>query len=128
MTRRRETQAAPFLSLFFPHLEEPTSWSRQNQGPLPLGRTGLMTQSQPFPFPEDRPFLLATSSPATHFPKPLCGHWCRSPGTGGSSDRETNNRQQGGHRAPKPQGCLGTDIRLGHGAHRNSCCPKGHMH
>lgn len=34
---------------------------------------------------------------------------------------------------PMPQshsgeGFLGTDIKLGHGAQRNSCYPKGHMH
>lgn len=74
MTRRRETQSTAVQSLFFPHQGEPTSWSWQNQGLLPLSRTGLRTQSQPLPFPETRPFPLATSSPATHFPDPRLGH------------------------------------------------------
>lgn len=42
---------------------------RQNQGLQRLGGTGQMTQSQPLPFPETRPFPLDTSSQA-FFPKP----------------------------------------------------------
>lgn len=52
MTRRRDTQS----EFVFPHLGEPISWSRQSQGLLPLGRNGLMTQSQPLPFPEASTF------------------------------------------------------------------------
>lgn len=78
MTRRRETRAKPFLSFAFPHLGEPASQSTQYEGPLPLGRTGLMTQSQSCPFPEARPCPPTPrplSSLVTHFPKSQCGHW-----------------------------------------------------
>lgn len=84
------------------------NWSNDAEPVLPFPR-GQTLPSHP----------LATKQPGYSFPQiPVWPTGCRSPGTGGSSDPETRNRQQGGHRTPKPRGCLGTDIRLDHGAHR----------
>lgn len=76
MTRQREGDSEQRLSEFvFPSSGRTKSRSRQvprqNWEPLPLGRTGLMTQRQTRPFPEARPFPLASGSqPGCSFLKP----------------------------------------------------------
>lgn len=106
MTRRRETLGKAFPEFCFSSSGRACKPEvRNTRGPLPLGRTGLMTQSQSCPSPEARPCPPTPwplSSLVTHFPKSQCGYsGCRSPGTGGSLNPETRNRQQGGHHTPK---------------------------
>jgi hypothetical protein len=70
-TKRRETRssASPefvFLSSGRTYKLDQSGSVLWNQGPLPKGRTALMTQSLPLPFPEARPFPLTTRRRASH--------------------------------------------------------------
>lgn len=126
MTRRR-IRAVPLPSLFFPHLGGPRSWSRQvlrqNQGLQRLGGTGRMTQSQPLPFPETRPFPLATSSQALFSQTPNLATGEGDQGQvapQGAGRQMTDSKVVTVPQSQQGQGCLDTD-RLGHGVYRNSC-------